>query len=214
MLGIELPVFHELHAKMTFRDTRRVVSRDAPFLIWTDPVTLDWTDAERKELAREGETRRLTEELPGGVHVRPVDLSHGDELYLIWTYETAVRPYVWPPAFDPHYGSVLLRGCARMIPAMTPYLGQAGHGLVDGGYYCKTTENRPLIGPLQVDGAFVLGALSGMGVMAAHSSAELLALHVTEQPLPTYAKWFLPSRYDDPEYCALVEKWGPLVGQL
>src|SRR5436190_12628545 len=39
-LAVELPLFHELHAKLTLRDTRGVVSRNIPFLIWNDPVVL------------------------------------------------------------------------------------------------------------------------------------------------------------------------------
>jgi glycine/D-amino acid oxidase-like deaminating enzyme len=213
LLDLELPVVHELHAKVTFRDTRRTVGRDAPFLIWTDPVQIDWSDAERERLLRNEETRRFTEPLPAGVHARPVDLTHGDEVYLIWTYETDVRPYVWPPTFDAHYGEVVLRGCTRMIPAMSAYVGGTP-GIVDGGYYCKTKENRPLVGPLPVKGAYVLGALSGYGVMASHACAELLSQHVAGAPLPDYARWLLPSRYDDPAYRALVESWGPLMGQL
>ena len=216
MLDLEVPVFHELHSKMTVRDPRGVVDRRAPFVIWTDPMSLDWPDAERDTLARDEATRRLTDELPGGVHLRPVDLEHGDELYLIWTFETEPREYVWPPTFSPAYADVVLRGCARMIPGLAPYVSSRGgvRGVVDGGYYCKTRENRPLVGPLPVEGAFVLGALSGSGVMASHATAELLAQHVTDARLPDYAKWFLPSRYDDPAYAALVEEWGPMVGQL
>ena len=213
MLDIELPVFHELHSKLTIRDPRRVVPRDAPFTIWNDPVRLDWTDAERKVLAGSEETGRLIDELPGGVHARPVDLAHGDELYLIWTFETDVRPYIWPPIFSSRYADVVLRGCARMIPGMEQYVGTTT-GVVDGGYYCKTPENRPLIGPLPVTGAFVIGALSGSGLMSAHAMGELVAQHVAGAPLPDYAHWFLPSRYDDPAYRQLVDGWGPLVGQL
>jgi glycine/D-amino acid oxidase-like deaminating enzyme len=214
LLGITLPVFSELHAKVTLRDTRRTVRRDAPFLIWTDETQIEWTDDERRQLESNPDTRRFAGLLPGGVHVRPVDITHGDELYLIWTFETAPRPFVWPPEFDSHYAEVVLRGCSRMIPAMASYVPTGDRGVVDGGYYCKTPENRPLIGPLPVAGAYVLGALSGMGVMSSHASAELLAAHVAGQPLPDYARWFLPSRYDDPAYRALVEQWGPLVGQL
>jgi glycine/D-amino acid oxidase-like deaminating enzyme len=214
LLGVNLPVFSELHAKMTLRDTRQTVRRDAPFLIWIDETQIDWTKAERRQLESDPETRRFAGLLPGGVHVRPVDLTHGDELYLIWTFETAPRPFVWPPEFDARYADVVLRGCARMIPAMASYIPSSDRGIVDGGYYCKTPENRPLIGPLPVQGAYVLGALSGMGVMSSHAGAELLAAHVAEQPLPDYAPWFLPSRYDDPAYRSLVEQWGPLVGQL
>ena len=213
MMDIQLPVFHELHAKFTMRDTRRTVPRSAPFVIWTDPVTIEWSDRERAKLETSEDGRRLLEQLPGGVHARPVDLAHGDELYMIWTFETDVRPYVWPPTFNADYGSAVLRGCSRMIPAMQMYNGSV-EGLVDGGYYCKTPENRPLIGPLAVEGAFVLGALSGSGVMAAHASAELLSLHVTGGSLPTYAPWFLPSRYDDPAYRDRVASWGALSGQL
>ena len=214
MLDLELPVFHELHAKLTFRDPRGVVRREAPFIIWQDPTQLEWSDRERRELAHDDETRWLTEMLPGGVHVRPVDLTHGDELYLIWTFETDARAYEWPPTFDPHYANVVLRGCARMVPGLSGYIGPRARGLVDGGYYCKTRENRPLVGPLPVEGAFVLGALSGIGVMSAHAAGDLLARHVMQQPLPNYARWFLPSRYDDANYRALVDRWGPLVGQL
>ncbi len=87
------------------------------------------------------------------------------------------------------------------------------HAVIDGGYYCKTQENRPLVGPLPVAGAYVIGALSGMGLMSAHACAELLSLHVAGLSLPDYARWFLPSRYDDPAYQALVTHWGPLAGQ-
>jgi glycine/D-amino acid oxidase-like deaminating enzyme len=214
LLGLELPVFHELHAKLTIHDPLGVVRRDAPFLIWTDPTSIDWSDSDRTELAANERTAKLAGLLPGGVHVRPVDLARGDELYLIWTFETERKAYAWPPSFDPHYGDVVLRGAVRMIPGLAAYVDQRPRGVVDGGYYCKTPENRPLIGPLPVGGAFVLGALSGMGVMSAHASAELLAAHVTGDRLPMYATWFLPSRYDDPAYRALVEQWGPLVGQL
>jgi sarcosine oxidase, subunit beta len=196
MIGVEMPVYHELHSKLCIHDTRGAVPRGAPFVIWSDPMELDG------------------EQLPGGVHMRPVDLTHGDELYLIWTYETDERSYTWPPSFDPRYPDLVLRGCARMIPAMRAYVGTAANGVVDGGYYCKTRENRPLIGPLPVEGAFVLGALSGIGLMSAHAAAELVAKHVAGQPLPDYARWFVPSRYDDPQYRRLVDEWGPLVGQL
>src|SRR6185503_9343697 len=80
LLGIELPVVHELHAKVTFRDTRSTIRRDAPFLIWMDPVQIAWSDEERRGLEGSEETRRFVEALPAGVHARPVDLTYGDEV--------------------------------------------------------------------------------------------------------------------------------------
>jgi hypothetical protein len=41
-----------------------------------------------------------------------------------------------------------------------------------------------------------------------------VANHVAGATLPDYARWFLPSRYEDAAYRALMEEWGPLVGQL
>ena len=86
--------------------------------------------------------------------------------------------------------------------------------MTDGGYYCKTTDNRPLIGSLPVEGAYVLGGLSGTGIMSSQAGGELLAAHVLGQPLPTYAAAFDPTRYEDPAYAELVERWGRLAGQL
>jgi glycine/D-amino acid oxidase-like deaminating enzyme len=214
MLGLDLPVALELHAKMLLRDPRGAVPREAPFVIWNDGMTLPWSAEERAALGSD-ESARLLEEFPGGVHARPVDGPHGDELWLIWTYDTA--PYAaptWPPAFDPHHGEILLRGASRMIPGLSAYLGRGHEGIVDGGYYCKTPENRPLIGPLPVEGAFVVSALSGYGVMAGHGAGELLAAHVVGAELPRYAAAFLPSRYDDPAYLSRVTGAGALAGQL
>ena len=213
LLDLELPLFLELHAKLTMRDTLGIVDRRIPFLIWTDPVSLSWTPAERETLGRSTETRRLLEPFPGGVHIRPVDGLHGDELFLIWTYDIEERAFAWPPRFDPHYAAIALRGIARLLPRMAAYVGR-DTGVVDGGYYCKTRENRPLAGPLPLEGAYVLGALSGFGIMGSHAGADLVAAHLTGAPLPEYARWFLPARYDDAAYCADVERWGALVGQL
>jgi glycine/D-amino acid oxidase-like deaminating enzyme len=101
-----------------------------------------------------------------------------------------------------------------MVPAMSRYLGGAEIGVVDGGYYCKTTDNRPLVGPLPIEGAFALGALSGTGIMTSQSAADLLAAHLTQGALPAYAAAFLPSRYEDPEYEEQTRRWGALTGQL
>lgn len=196
MLGIDLPLFHELHAKVTFADPRGVIPRSAPFTIWIDEIDVEGTM------------------FPGGIHVRPVDGPRGSELYLIWTYHSEPCPPVWPPLYDASYGDTCLRGLVAMAPGMAPYLAAADRGVTDGGYYCKTSDNRPLIGPLGVEGAYVLGALSGTGIMSSQSAADLLALHLTGGALPDYATAFLPARYDDPSYAAKVAEWGRLTGQL
>jgi hypothetical protein len=49
--------------------------------------------------------------------------------------------------------------------------------------------------------------------MASCGAGDLVARHVTGGELPDYAPAFLRSRYDDPEYRALLENWGD-GGQL
>ncbi len=56
-----------------------------------------------------------------------------------------------------------------------------------------------------VEGAYLIGALSGFGVMAACASGELLANHVAGLALPDYAPAFALERYSDPAYLARLE---------
>ncbi|MBI2163258.1 MAG: FAD-binding oxidoreductase [candidate division NC10 bacterium] len=107
----------------------------------------------------------------------------------------------------------MLRGLATMLPGLQSYFGGLPRPVTDGGYYAKTRENRPLICPLPVTGAYLIGGFSGFGIMAACAAGELLAAHVTGGPLPSYAPAFALERYQDPEYQRLLENWGA-SGQL
>jgi len=213
LLGVELPVFCERHAKVAFNDTLRAVPREAPMMIWTDPVRLPWSGDERAELERSPEHRRLLEEFPAGVHGRPEGAGESPVVLLIWTYDVEPVEPSFPLAFDPAYGEIALRGMSVMIPRLAPYLARLPRATVDGGYYTKTRENRFLAGPLPVEGAYVLGGLSGYGLMASNGAADLLADHITERPLPPYAPAFSLDRYEDPAYRTLLETWGD-SGQL
>ena len=211
LLGVELPVFCERHAKIAFPDALGAMPRGAPMSIWIDPVQLPWSEDERRALA--GEYPRLLEELPPGVHGRPEGGGDSPIVLLVWTYDVGPVPPTFPPAFDPAYPEVAVRGIARMIPAFAQYFERLPRTFVDGGYYTKTRENRFLAGPLPVAGAFVAGALSGYGLMSSNVAGELVATHVTGGALPSYAPAFALSRYEDPAYAALVERWGD-SGQL
>ena len=59
--------------------------------------------------------------------------------------------------------------------------------------------------PKPKPGAYVCAGLSGYGVMAANAAGELLAQHVTAEPLPTYAHAFRPERWLDNDYLRSVE---------
>ena len=214
LVGLDLPVFNELHGKIAFRDPLGVIPRHVPLMIWTDPVTLPWKDEEREELAANETTRWLLHEFPGGVHFRTEGGADSPVILALWTYDIKPQKPVWPPVFDPEYGEVVMRGMARMVPGLSVYLEKMSPPWVDGGYYCKTQENRPLIGPLPVGGVFVIGALSGFGIMASMAAGELLAKHVTGKSLPDYAPFFLLSRYEDRSYQEMLAGWDATSGQL
>jgi len=214
LIGIDFPVFNELHGKIAFHDPRGVIPRDVPLMIWTDPMKLPWTEEERELLAGSERSRWLVEEFPSGVHFRPEGGEGSQAILALWTYDIKPQEPVWPTVFDPEYAEIVLRGTAGMVPGLSVYLGKTAKPFVDGGYYCKTQENRPLIGPLPVQGAFVIGALSGFGIMAGMAAGELLGNHVSGSGLPDYAPAFLLSRYGDPEYKKLLQSWDATSGQL
>jgi len=213
LLGLDLPVFSELHAKIAFNDPLGAMPRGAPMTLWADPMTIPWSPEDHAELTRSSRHRRLVEELPPGAHGRPEGAGESTSVLGIWTYDVEPVEPVFPPAFDPAYQEVVLRGLRRMIPAMAPYLERMPRCFVDGGYYTKTRENRFLAGPLPVEGAYVIGALSGYGMMASNGAADLLADYIAERPLPRYAPAFRLDRYDNPAYAKLLENWGD-SGQL
>jgi glycine/D-amino acid oxidase-like deaminating enzyme len=213
MLGVELPIFSELHIKIAFNDYLGVVPRDAPLLIWADPTPLCWSDEERAALAEADETRWLLDTFPAGVHARPEGGPGSTTLLILWAYDAAPVAPTFPLHFDPHYPEIALRGMATMIPGLAAYFERAPKPFIDGGYYTKTRENRPLIGPLQIEGAYIIGALSGYGLMAACAAGELLAAHISGGALPSYAPTFALARYADPAYQALLADWGE-SGQL
>jgi len=211
LAGVDLPVYTELHLKAVVKDALGVVGRDAPLLIWNDTQTLPWDTDEREALAEDADTRWLTETFPSGVHTRPE--GGGTDILMLWEYHTQLMEPVDAPAMDEQYPEIALRGLAAMLPRMKEYFGRMPRPQLDGGFYTKTRENRPLVGPMGVEGTFVAGGVSGYGIMSACAVGELLAAHVTGSHLPEYAPVFALSRYDDPEYQKKLENWGD-SGQL
>src|SRR5206468_11313961 len=126
-------------------------------------------------------------------------------LLLLWNYHLAPVEPTFPVTVEEYYPELALRGMAVMIPGLAKYFDRAPKPYIDGGYYTKTRENRPLIGPLPVEGAYVSSAYSGFGIMAGCAGGELVAAHVTGSTLPDYASAFTLERYDDPAYIARIE---------
>jgi glycine/D-amino acid oxidase-like deaminating enzyme len=206
-VGVDLPVYHELHAKIAFGDSSGVVDRNAPLLVWDDSQTLDWSAEERQALRESHHETELIGRMPSGVHARPEGGRDSPTVLALWPYHTPAVLAQWPLSFDPAYAEVVIRGLTAMLPGMQTYRLRPPRPYVDGGYYTRTRENRPLIGPLGVEGAFVIGALSGFGLMVAIASGELLAAHALGLNLPEYASAFSPRRYEDPGYSARFADW-------
>lgn len=212
LAGIDLPLYSELHLKVACRDHLGVVPRDSPMVIWSDPQRLDWDDEERAALSENGRDDLLGE-LPVFCHGRPEGGADSPYLLGLWEYHGVVEEPLWPLPQDPLYPEVVLRGLTTMVPGLSAYRERLPQTTVDGGYYTKTRENRPLIGPTALSGFHVLAGLSGFGVMVAAGAADLLARHVVGAELPDYAGAFLLARYDDPDYLSAIS--GPLSsGQL
>ena len=207
LLGLELPVFSELHLKVSIEDHLGVVPRDAPFMIWEDPQRLDWSDEEREFVAGLADGQALLGEMPPGVHTRIEGGGESRHLLILWPYHLDPVAENFPLPFPDHYAEICVRGISTMIPGLGAYVERMPRPWIDGGYYTKTRDNRPLVGPLPIEGAFVHGALSGYGLMASAATSELVASHITGAELPGYASAFHPARFENEEYLAKIAEW-------
>ena len=210
LIGLDLPITAERHFKVSFPDRLGGLPRTAPMLIWLDEQHLPWSDEEREALSGDEEARWLLQLFPAGVHGRP---DGGSATIILFNHHGDPVDPVFPLPEPAHYAEIALRGMSTMVPALKAYGGRAPRPSIDGGYYVRTRENRPLIGPVSVDGAYISCAYSGFGIMASCAGGDLIARHVAEAPLPEHAPAFLLSRYQDPRYCASLETWGD-GGQL
>ncbi|MFH1186096.1 MAG: FAD-binding oxidoreductase, partial [Chloroflexota bacterium] len=207
LLGLDLPVQAEIHLKVAFEDHLRIVPREAPLLIWTDAQSLPWRDDERAQFESDAAYSWLNGRFPPGAHTRPEGGGDSATILMLWDYRTQALDPVFPIPLDDQYPEIALRGLATMLPGLTAYFGRAPRPHLDGGYYVRTRENRPLIGGTPVAGAYLIGALSGYGIMSACAAGELLAAQVAGGPLPGYAAAFSLARYDDADYVGQLDRW-------
>ena len=200
LLGEELPVSCVYQQKISFEDCEGAIPRDMPFTIDLDGQQLAWSDEDRAILSEDPTSARLRGRMPGGIHCRPDGAADGKWIKLGWAYnDQSVEPNGEDPT-DPHFPDIVLRGASRLHPALDAYLGRLPRGTHHyGGYYAMTPENWPLVGPMRTPGAFVAGALSGFGTMAACATGAVCAAWAADADRPTYARPLSLARYDDPE---------------
>ena len=215
MIDQSLPLENIFQQKIAFEDTLAAVPRNQPFSIDLDQKRLSWTDEERQLLAEDSDLAWLTELLPSGTHCRPDGGDHGKWVKLGWAYNSAISlpqdDLANEPRLDAQFPEIVIRGAAGFIPSLAAYIENPPTRFSHyGGYYTMTEENWPLIGPLGDDGAFVVGALSGFGSMAACAAGSLCASWVCGGELPAYAADLSVSRYENSKLinvlCSSVNK--------
>ena len=208
-LGETLPVSNIYQQKIAFEDREAAIPRAMPFAIDLDGQSLAWSEEDRALLASEPETARLLAPMPGGIHCRPDGGDGGRWIKLGWAYNTAAADLNADPPLDPYFPDIVLRAAGRLNPALRGYLGRlprtARHY---GGYYTMTPENWPLIGPMQTPAAFVAGALSGFGTMAACATGAVCAAWAVGGDIPRYARPLSPARHADSALMAELQGVG------
>jgi len=198
MLDTSLPVDNVLQQKIAFEDRIAAIPRSLPFAIDLDHQRIDWTEDERAELSADPDYGWLAGDMPGGIHCRPDGGDDGSWVKLGWAFNQAAETACLAPVLDDTFPEIVLRGAARLHPSLKAYYGKLPrHRHHYGGYYTMTEENWPLIGEMAVTGAYVVGAMSGFGTMAACAAGELGARWVTDQELPPFAAALSPDRYAD-----------------
>ncbi len=205
MFGETLPVRCVYQQKIAFEDRQGALPRTLPFTIDLDDQRLAGTDEERAELAADADTAALLHPMPGGIHRRPEGGDGGRWIKLGWAYNTtATDPHGQPP-LDPNFPDIVIRAASRLNSALQSYLGRLPRAARHyGGYYTMTEENWPLIGPMRTPGAYMAGALSGFGTMAATATGALCAASIAGAEQPDYAAAFTLDRYEDPALMAAL----------
>ncbi len=87
-LGIDLPVFCELHLKVSAHDRLGIIPRESPLLIWQDSQKLPWRPEEAGFLKDDPASCWLLDEFPPGVHTRPEGLADSPIFLMLWEYHT------------------------------------------------------------------------------------------------------------------------------
>ncbi len=192
-LGVELPLDNIAQRKFVIPDPAGVIPRNMPFTICADPLYLDWSDEERAVIGEDPAYSWLLEEFPPGLHIKP---EGRDQIKLGWAFNRSAEAPRWDIPTDHDFPNLVVRGASQFIPGLSIYVDKLPTPVVQyAGYYTRTHENWPMIGPLDNSGLFAVAALSGYGTMTACAAGDLCARYIAGENLPTYAKNFHPNRY-------------------
>ena len=195
MIGLRFPISNILQRKFILPDPLNIIPSDMPFTIYADSQFLSWTQEEKTFFDNEIENQWLLKKFPGGIHIKP---EPGGKIKMGWAFQRKKEEPKWDFSTDDLFPQIVLKGASRFIPNLKSYEENIPTPLIQyAGYYTKTAENWPLIGPTKLDNVFVVGALSGFGTMTACAAGELCAKYIFGKDIPDFATYFTPNRYEN-----------------
>ena len=201
MLDIDLPVWNTLQRKFIIPDPNGLIPTDMPFTIYADGQTLDWSPEEFDFLQADDSLNWMTKPFPGAIHIKP----ESGRIKMGWAIGKDRMNPQWEVPTLAYFPQVVLKGASRFIPALKAYAENIPTPIIEyGGYYTRTEENWPLVGPSSVENVHIIGALAGFGTMAACAVGELCAQYITEKEVPWYAEYFHPNRYNNPKIMEII----------
>ena len=196
MLALHFPVWNTLQRKFIIPDPKGIIPSEMPFTIYADGQYLDWSEEEKSFFENDEDLKWMNQKFPGAIHIKP---ESGGRIKLGWAFSREIINPKWDIPKSLYFPQVVLKGASRFIPGLADYAENIPTPLIEyGGYYTRTKENWPLIGPTDMDNVFVIGAMAGFGTMASCVAGELCSSYITGQSLPRYAPYFHPNRYTNP----------------
>ncbi|SDB63419.1 Glycine/D-amino acid oxidase [Flavobacteriaceae bacterium MAR_2010_188] len=195
MLGIHFPLSNTLQRKFIIPDPKNIIPKNMPFTIYTDPQYLDWSKEEADFFASDIQYKWLLNNFPGGLHIKP----ETEGIKMGWAFQTEKLEPAWRIPDSDYFPQAVLKGASRFIPELAQYENHIPSPLIEyAGYYTRTNENYPLIGPTEMPEVFVVGALAGYGTMSACAAGKLCSSYILNETIyPDYARYFHPLRYKD-----------------
>lgn len=206
-LNVELPLINTFQQKIAFEDRGQAIPRAMPFTIDLDGQRIDWSEEDREVLLEDPDLCRFANHMPGAIHCRPDGGDSGSWVKLGWAFNETPGSATWDLSLDDTFPEIVLRGAARLNPALKAYYDQLPGSMHHyGGWYTMTPENWPLIGPMGPDGAFMNCGYSGFGTMAACAGGELCAAWVAGGERPDYADGFSLARQRNPSLMQMLHE--------
>ena len=176
LVGAHLPLINVLQQKVAIADPQGVVPRDAPFTISLDPAGA----------------------LPAGLHIKPDAIDGKAVVKLGCAFNQEPEEPEWDPRGTGGFPALVLRAATELIPALEPYVLAVKPVAHEAGYYTRTPDDLPLIGPSGCEGGWVVGGFAGYGAMVACAAGEIAAAWIAGASRPVYGESFDPRRVSNP----------------